>query len=131
MKPQQKIIPLLLSLALGLAGSQAAEVPASPASSPAAELLTPPAPATPRINGPTVFGVRPGHPFFYAIPATGERPIQFAADNLPAGLALDAATGVITGRLAAAGEFPVKLHATNKLGAAEKRFTIKCGEAIS
>ena len=101
---------------------------------PAAEqqiILTPPAPATPRINGPSVFGVRPSHPFFYAIPATGERPMQFAVIGLPASLTLDTATGVITGQLAAAGDFPVKLQVHNKSGAAEKSFTIKCGEAIA
>ena len=95
------------------------------------KILTPPAPATPRINGPTVFGVRPGHPFFYAIPATGERPMQFAVADLPAGLTLDAGTGVITGQLSAAGNFRVKFQASNKLGAAENPFTIKCGEAIA
>ena len=35
-------------------------------------ILTPPAPATPRINGANVFGVRPGSPFLFTIPATGE-----------------------------------------------------------
>ena len=38
------------------------------------ELLTPKAPANPRINGPRVYGVRPGTPFLYRIPATGLRP---------------------------------------------------------
>jgi len=40
-----------------------------------AVILTPPSPATPRINGPSVFGVRPGHPVLYHVPVTGERPI--------------------------------------------------------
>ena len=84
----------------------------------------------PRINCPTVFGVRPGHPFFYAIPATGERPMQFAVDGLPAGLTLDPTTGLITGRLRTTADSSVMLRASNKLGAAEKKFTIKCGEAI-
>ena len=48
-------------------------------------VLTPKPPATPRINGPKVFGVRPGHPFLYTIPATGERPMEFGVDDLPAG----------------------------------------------
>ncbi len=33
-------------------------------------ILTPPAPATPRINGANVFGVRPGSPFMFTIPVT-------------------------------------------------------------
>ena len=41
-------------------------------------ILTPAAPATPRINGANVFGVRPGSPFLFTIPATGERPMEFS-----------------------------------------------------
>src|SRR5512136_1904022 len=59
--------------------------------------LTPPAPREPRINGPSVYGVRPGHPFLYRIPATGDRPMQFTVQGLPDGLTLDAATGIIGG----------------------------------
>ena len=36
-----------------------------------------------------IFGVRPGSPFLFTIPATGERPMKFSADNLPRGLKLD------------------------------------------
>jgi alpha-galactosidase len=128
MKSPSKFIQALATLALTFMGTQIAA--GSTTTNTAAEILTPPTPTTPRINGPTVFGVRPGHPFFYAIPATGERPMQFAADGLPSGLSLDPATGLITGRLVAAGDTTVTLHAVNKLGAAAKRFTIKCGEAI-
>ena len=46
-----------------------------PAIAEAREILTPPAPAAPRINGARVFGVRPGHPFLFTIAATGERPM--------------------------------------------------------
>ena len=49
----------------------------------ASYILTPPAPPTPRINGPDVFGVRPGSPVLYTIPATGDRPMTFSAKNLP------------------------------------------------
>ena len=47
-------------------------------------ILTPPSAAQPRINGPTVFAARPGSPFFYSIPATGDRPIEFSVEELPA-----------------------------------------------
>ena len=59
-------------------------------------VLTPPAPAAPMINGPARFGVRPGSPFLYTIPASGERPMQFGVRGLPDGLQVDAATGRIT-----------------------------------
>jgi alpha-galactosidase len=94
-------------------------------------ILTPLPPATPRINGPGVFGVRPGSPFLYAIPATGERPMEFAAQGLPAGLTLDPKTGRITGRLAAKGEHVVTLGARNARGSMERRFRIVCGETIA
>ena len=41
------------------------------------------------------------------IPASGDGPLTFAAKNLPAGLSLDATTGVITGSLKAAGRTDV------------------------
>lgn len=96
-----------------------------------AAILTPPAPATPRVNGPNVFGVRPGSPFLYTIPATGERPMEFGAENLPAGLAVDAATGRISGSLASAGEHQVVLTAKNAKGTARKKFRMVVGETIS
>ena len=68
-----------------------------------AVILTPKPAAAPRINGPKVFGVRPGSPFLFAIAATGERPMEFSATGLPDGLTLDGATGQITGSLKMAG----------------------------
>ncbi len=97
----------------------------------AADIRTPPPPAAPRINGPNGFGVTPGAPFLYAIPVTGERPMVYAADGLPAGLSLDPATGRITGKLARAGESVVTLRARNAQGSAEKRFRIVCGDRIA
>ncbi|MGB8369658.1 MAG: putative Ig domain-containing protein [Verrucomicrobiia bacterium] len=106
-----------------------AVAPAAPL--PAAEILTPPAPATPRINGAKIFGVRPGSPFLFTIPATGDRPMKFSADHLPRGLTLDARTGRITGKLKKPGEFNVTLRAKNKLGVAEEKFRIVCGDTIA
>ncbi len=94
-------------------------------------ILTPPAPATPRINGANVFGVRPGSPFLFTIAATGERPMKFSAKDLPGGLKLDAKTGRITGALKKKGEFAVTLRAKNILGTAEKKFRIVCGDQIA
>ncbi|HTL71993.1 MAG TPA: NPCBM/NEW2 domain-containing protein, partial [bacterium] len=94
-------------------------------------ILTPAAPATPRINGANVFGVRPGSPFLFTVPATGDRPMTFSAKNLPRGLKLDAKTGRITGALKSKGEFTVTLRAKNSLGKAEKKFRIVCGDQIA
>ena len=94
-------------------------------------ILTPLPSATPRINGPGVFGVRPGSPFLYSIPVTGERPLAYSAKSLPAGLTLDAKTGRISGVLSAKGETVVTLGATNARGSAEKRFRIVCGDTLA
>ncbi len=117
---------LLLSVLAIAAISRGADQPDNTAA-----ILTPAPAATPRINGPSVFGVRPGSPFLYTIPATGERPMQFAVEHLPAGLALDAASGRITGALAQAGTFEVTLQARNARGTAQKKFRIVVGDSIA
>ncbi len=96
-----------------------------------AVLLTPPAPAAPRLNGPTVYGVRPGSPFLYRIPATGERPLAFAARGLPPGLALDAHSGIITGCVAKAGTYRATLTASNSHGQAKRLFRIVAGDTLA
>ena len=63
-----------------------------------AHILTPPAPAAPRINGPKVYGVRPGADFLFRIPATGERPMTFEAKGLPRGTVAIAGTAFETTR---------------------------------
>jgi alpha-galactosidase len=105
-------------------------VTTSVAPPPTPEILTPKPAASPRINGPKIFGVRPGSPFLYSIPATGNRPMTFSADGLPEGLQLDPASGRITGTLKTVGEYKVTLRAKNSLGAAEKPFRIVVGEEI-
>jgi hypothetical protein len=89
-----------------------------------AEIRTPKPPDTPRINGPAIFGVRPGNPFLYRIPATGARPMEFSVESLPAGLQVDARTGQITGSLKEAGAHVVTLRAKNTLGTAEDRKSV-------
>ncbi len=96
-----------------------------------AVILTPRPGPEPRINGPKVFGARPGSPFLYTIPATGERPMQFRAENLPAGLRLDSQSGQITGTLSDRGSYPVTFVASNARGAAKREFRIVCGEMIA
>ncbi|HWD91307.1 MAG TPA: NPCBM/NEW2 domain-containing protein [Verrucomicrobiae bacterium] len=94
-------------------------------------ILTPPAPASPRINGARVMGVRPGSPFLFIIAATGDRPLRFSAKGLPAGLKLDAETGRITGKLKTNGEYTVVLRAKNARGKADSKFRIVCGDQIA
>ena len=85
-----------------------------------AVILTPKPPATPKINGAKVFGVRPEHPFLFTIPATGQRPMEFSVDQLPEGLKVDSQTGQITGFIKDRGEYVVTFRAKNALGQAER-----------
>ena len=94
-------------------------------------VLTPIAPATPRINGASVIGSRPGHPFLFTIAASGERPMTFKAENLPAGLALDQNTGIITGIVKQKGEYKVNLVAYNSKGEASRELRIMIGDQIA
>jgi alpha-galactosidase len=94
-------------------------------------VLTPKPPQTPRINGARIFGVRPGSPFLFTIPATGARPMRFAADNLPAGLRVDSSNGQITGTIQNRGEYNVTLKAANSLGAAARNLKIVCGDQLA
>ena len=134
----QLLTALTLGLLLNPLHAADTNVAAAPAANPVAApvtnapyILTPPAPATPRINGANVFGVRPGSPLLYTIPATGDRPMTFSADNLPAGLKVDVNTGQITGTLETKGEFIVTLHAKNALGTADKQFRIVVGDQLA
>lgn len=96
-----------------------------------AVILTPKPGPKPRINGPTVYGCRPGNPFLYRIPTQGERPMVFSASGLPRGLKLDSATGIITGSIAERGEHRVTLRAKNEHGRASRPFKIVCGDTLS
>ncbi len=93
-------------------------------------ICTPLAPATPRINGPSITAARPGKPFLFTIPATGLRPMIFEATGLPKGLKLDKNTGIITGKVDVKGEYKVVLKAKNNKGMASRQLTISIGERI-
>jgi len=94
-------------------------------------ILTPAAPRTPHLNGPEVYGVRPGSPFLYRIPCTGERPLLFRAEDLPDGLKLDAQSGIITGRIAKAGAHRVTLFARNAYGSAKRELRLEVGNQLA
>src|SRR5579859_5422210 len=99
----------LVFAAVLLTPNSGIDFPAMGQTADALHILTPKPPDTPRINGPSIFGVRPGSPLLYRIPATGVRPMEFSDENLPAGLQVDRQTGQITGSFKEAGEYLVTL----------------------
>lgn len=86
---------------------------------------------SPRINGPSIYGARPNHPFLYRIPATGERPMQFFASGLPQGLKLDRATGIISGFVRTPGATTVVVTVKNSIGRYERKFLIVIGNKLA
>jgi len=125
----QKILFICGLLLIPFAATRAAETPMSQTAS--EEILTPRPGSAPHINGPLVYGVRPGSPFLYRIPCTGERPIKFSAEHLPAGLTMDAQSGIITGTIYTPGSNHVTLIAHNSHGMAKREFRIIVGQQLS
>ncbi len=97
----------------------------------AAELLTPVPKPSPRINGPMVYGCRPGHPFLYRIPCQGERPISFSVKGLPKELKLDPSTGIISGTVPSIGEYQLVIEAKNSKGKDSRKFRIVSGDKLA
>lgn len=94
-------------------------------------ILTPPSPKQPKIHAAKLFGATPGNPFLFTIATTGERPIQYIVEGLPAGLTLAKETGIISGSVKARGDYAVVLKAKNKYGAASQKLTIRIGDTIA
>lgn len=94
-------------------------------------ILTPPVAPAPRINGAKVYGVRPGRPIVWRLPVSGERPMTIAAEGLPEGATFNAATGVLGGRVAKAGTYPITFTATNAKGSAKQVIKLVVGDKIA
>lgn len=122
--PENKSYTVQYKFMEGKTGKQVLKTESSP------YILTPAVSLKPKINGAEIFGARTGNPVLYKIPATGKAPLQFAVKDLPQGLTLDAATGIITGVVTKAGSYKVMLSAKNDLGNTTKYFTIEVGNKI-
>lgn len=57
--------------------------------------------------------------------AAGEKPMIFEAEDLPADLTLDLKTGVISGKIGKAGDYPFSVVITNKSGTTRVQITLK------
>jgi alpha-galactosidase len=94
-------------------------------------ILTPKAGPQPHINGPKIFGVRPGHPIVFTVPATGARPLKFSADNLPNGVKLNTSNGQLSGSVDNVGTYNLVLHVKNAAGNDKRNFKLVVGEEIA
>lgn len=94
-------------------------------------ILTPDAPASPRYNGPLVFGVRPGSPIIFRMPFSGERPMKFSVEGLPEGVTLDRQNGILGGSTEEVGDHHLTFVAENAHGTVRQQFTLKVGAAIA
>ena len=95
------------------------------------EIYTPRPKPQPCINGPLIYGCRPGHPFLYRIPCQGERPIFFSVKGLPTDLKLDPSTGIISGKVPAKGQYELTIQAKNPKGKDERKLKIVSGEKLA
>jgi hypothetical protein len=73
-------------------------------------------PAVPSITGPPTAAGEVGTEFAYAPAVTGHPAPAVTSGPLPDGLALDEATGAVTGTPTASGSYPVTLTASNATG---------------
>ena len=95
-------------------------------------ILTPKPGPEAKINGPKVYGARPGHYFLYRIPCTGERPLRFSVDGLPPSLHLDNKSGIISGTAPAQrGDYAMTLHALNRHGKSARPFKLVVGDLLA
>ena len=118
------IRPLQLAVFAFLSASVLPAAPPGP-------ILTPPAAAAPRINGPRIFGVRPGSQIVHALAVSGQRPMTLVVTPLPAGLTFDPATGAFGGALEKPGDYELQVVATNAAGSARGKLRIVVGDHIA
>jgi alpha-galactosidase len=103
-----------------------------PGADPEKYILTPKPGPGPKINGPVIYGARPGRPFIYRVPCTGQRPMQFTAKGLPESLKLDGTTGIITGTAPARpGDYAITLQASNRRGRDSRAFKLVVGDTLA
>jgi alpha-galactosidase len=96
------------------------------------EILTPAPKDQPKINGPGIYGARPGKKFIYRIPCQGKRPIQFTVKNLPPELSLDKDNGIISGVVPGKeGQYQMTFVAKNDFGKDSHQFKLVIGDKMA
>lgn len=90
-------------------------------------VILPPDPK-PAIHGPRIVGASPRRPFLFAVPATGQAPLTYAAAPLPSGVRLDPQTGILSGQMTTPGSFDVQIRVSNAQGTSTRTLTLVCGD---
>jgi alpha-galactosidase len=89
-------------------------------------------PPTPRLHGAWLVAWQATKPVVHTFVATGQAPITFSAAGLPAGVALDAATGRLSGCVSSpAVEYSVVVTATNALGSDQRTVRLVLSDALA
>ena len=84
----------------------------------------------PVFHGAKITGNFPKTEFLFTVPATGERPITFTAENLPKGLTIEPSTGIIHGIVKEKGTYTVSVSAANAKGKASESLKIEIGDKL-
>ncbi len=87
-------------------------------------ILTPATPATPRINGPDIFGVRPGSPFLLHDSGDGRAAHEIFREKSAVGIEGEFQNRTPHRQIEEKGEVVITLVAQNSFGKAEKTFRI-------
>ena len=99
--------------------------------SPQLGILTPKQDGTPRINGPALYGVRPGKVLLYRVPVSGDKPLEVTVEGMPEGTYFDPSTSMMRGTTPSRkGEFPLVIKAKNAKGTAVRDFKLVVGDKI-
>ena len=83
--------------------------------------ISPPAPT---LSGPLSVTGAQGQPFSFQITASGN-PTSYGATNIPAGLSINTATGLISGTPTTPGDFFLSISATNAFGSDSRSLQIR------
>ena len=81
-----------------------------------------------RLNGAKVIGTTPGKEFVFRVPVTGKAPLSVKTGKLPEGLFFDANRRVISGRVAKAGTYNVRIDASGPGGFSSENLRIEAGQ---
>ena len=80
----------------------------------------------PKINLARIIGASKGKPILFRIPVTGERPIEYSAQNLPKGLTLEG--NILKGMVENDGNYEFTVSAKNSQGKDERKITLEIAD---